>query len=374
MPNEFDALSAAAVAATQAEGGVGDPVQPETEVEQPVDGEVVEQTQEPQEPQEPVINPVEGEGDGGGEPQEPEVPELTFGNNDPAEPVQTVEEIQELLSVALKDLEKAKQSSTEVFANEQMRAMNEYVKNGGVINKEFLELQEKDYTNVDFNKSDALLSVLMDKYKFEGFSQAESQRLAEKNFGAVLNPDEYDDEEVMDAKMDLKLAVKQALPQLQERKEKVMMPASDPKAVQKQQENINRYKAEATVAVNGINSFTLNLSDDFPIKANIDAESKRQISNLVVNPENQATYFADNYLSDDGKIDFESFARDEYIRLHFDSLMRAAFDQGKSVGSKTTVRTEMQQENPDISRKRASAPAGSEDWKAGMKAALSRLS
>lgn len=285
---------------------------------------------------------------------------FTFGEEQ--ETVESVEDYKTVIKNLKEELEKSKTNASEVFANDEIRVANEFVRNGGNI-QDFFRAQGID-TNVDYGSDESMLGLLKTKLTtLDGFSEQEAQRYIAKNFEALLDKDGSDEEDIIDARIDLKAAAKQAQPKLEEFKSKATYSKPDPEAIKKQQAAIDKWKSETTVKLNSIKEFPFELSDspDDAIKINMDKESYKYISSLLLQPENLQSYWVDKY-EKDGVTDVESFSRDRFIELHAEQLIKTAYAQGVSAGQKKIVQSELRQENPDGTKKRNTAPSESQAW------------
>lgn len=366
--DQFDKLSAAMrekFGGEEAPTSEAAPVE-ETPVEEPQEAQEASAQEQPQEaPQEeaPAAEPSE-------QPEEEGTPTFTFGEaaEPAAEDVGTLKEQIELLQKQKEELEQQ-----EVFANEQMKALNEYVRSGGEINESFWKVQNLD-VDTNFSDDNSMLSTLKNKYTLiDGLTESEADRMLRRKYPNIYDKEGADEEDVLDDRINLKAAAKGELPKLKEFKQKSTLPQVDAQAIERQQQALKEYQLEASRAVNSIDKFDFHLTEDFPIQVNIDKDSRALISDLVVNPENQQNYFVNEYAKD-GKVDFNKFAKDQFIKLHFEKLLQTAYAQGESAGVKKTVQQELRQENPKGEpRKAANANAGGEGWKAAFREKAARL-
>lgn len=299
---------------------------------------------------------------------EPEV--ISFGEPD-EQPEQVEEKFKELTSQRDALLEKLKEKeNAQVFANEQIRKLNDFVLNGGQIDRNFWELQEKDYDSVDFSKDQDLLRVLKDEYMLiSGLSEKEAARMLAKTYPALHDKESADEDDVFDEMIQLKSAVKAGLPKLQDLKSRAALPKEDKEAQRRNQEALQVYQAEADKALSAIKEFKVQLSDDFAIKISKDKESEKHLRNLILYPENQSSYFVDNYVKD-GKPNFQRFAEDEFFRRHRDAIIKTAYNQGLSAGTKSVIQKELRQENPSGPKEKQTANNSLADYSLKLKQQL----
>lgn len=351
--DEFDAMSKAML----------ESVSPETTAEAPV--QEVPKAEEAVEPTGQVAGQAaEGVTEGASD-SEPEGP-ITISFGEEAEKSAEVsKELQEIISqrdAALARLEE--KEKTNVFANEQLRKLNDYVLNGGKIDKNFWDLQEKDYSQVDFGNEQGLMSVLKDKLMLvDGLTDREAERMINKQYPTLSDKegrDSADEDEVLDEMLALKTTVRGELPKLQELQNRAALPKEDKEAQRRAQESLQLYQAEADKALSGIDKFELKLADGFSVNIAKDKETEKSLRNLILYPENQSSYFVDNYVKD-GKVDFQRFAQDEFYRIHRERIVKTAFDQGVSQGKKEVIQRELRQENPTVQKSNQSQNA-SDGW------------
>jgi len=347
--DEFDAMSRAML----------ESVSPETTAEAPV--EEVPNPEAVAETNAPEVN--SGATDGATVETEGPIT-ISFGEEveKSAEVSKELKEIIAQRDAALARLEE--KEKTNVFANEQLRKLNDYVLNGGKIDKNFWDLQEKDYSQVDFTNDQSLMSVLKDKLMLvDGLTDREADRMIKKQYPTLSDKegrDSADEDDILDEMLALKTTVRGELPKLQEIQNRAALPKEDKEAQRRAQESLQLYQAEADKALSGIDKFELKLTDGFAVNLAKDKETEKSLRNLILYPENQSSYFVDNYVKD-GKVDFQRFAQDEFFRIHRERIVKTAFDQGVSYGKKEVIQKELRQENPTVQKSNQSQGA-SDGW------------
>jgi hypothetical protein len=334
--------------------------------------EQAEQTQEAVETQPVAETEVDGEEpaeeekqktvEDAAEPEsEDEIPTFNFGEE--ATPSESVDDYKTIIAQLKEENEALKNQGSDVFASEELRAANEFAKKGGNI-QDFFRAQSIN-TDVDYNNETSMMDLLKTKYTMlDGFTEQEAQRLINKNYESLLDKDGADEDDIIDARIALKAAAKEAAPKLNEFKESVTYAKQDPELIKKQQEEFNRWKSDTNVRLNNIKEFKFDLADDFPINVKMDKDSYNHISSLLLQPENLQSYWVDRY-EKDGKTDVERFSRDQFLLLHGENLIKTAYAQGESAGEKKFAQRELRQENPDGAKKRNNATSESESWKEG---------
>lgn len=291
--------------------------------------------------------------------EEPTTPTFTFGEESEVEAAQ--EDYKSVIEALKEENEKLKNSSSDVFASEELRVANEFVKNGGNI-QDFFRAQTIN-TEVDFGNDQSMLDLLKSKYiTLDGFTEKEADRLINKKFEALVDKDTADEDDIIDARIELKSAAKEAQPKLEDFKSKATFSKPDPELIKQQQAQLDKWKSETNVRLSQIKNFKFDLADDFPINVNLDKESYNYISSLLLQPENLQSYWVDRY-EKDGVTDVEGFSRDRFIELHAEKLIKTAYAQGVSAGEKKFAQRELRQENPDSTKKRSTSASESKAWK-----------
>ena len=207
-----------------------------------------------------------------------------------------------------------------------------------------------------------MISLLRTKLTIlDGFTDSEANRYLERKFESLIDKDSADQDDIIDARIELKAAIKEAKPKLDKFKENASFSKPDPELIKKKQAEFDKWKSDTNVRLSQIKKFDFQLSDDFPISVNMDNESYKYISSLLLQPENLNSYWVDRY-EKDGVTDVESFSRDRFIELHAEKLIKTAFAQGVSAGEKKAIQRELRQENPEGSKKRSKATSESKAW------------
>lgn len=269
-----------------------------------------------------------------------------------------------IIETLTKELESVK--SAPKFASPEIEKINEYVKNGGKISREFWELQTKDYVNVDVKDTNTALSVLKDKMRYdEGLDDSIIDKIIRKEYPILsgkTEEGEYDDDEKDDELITLMRNAKNALPVLKELQDKAKLPDVGQDR-QKEIERVNNlYRAQSRERMKNYQGLTIELSDQLRVKSSPSEETLKYINSVVTEPTNQGdAWFKQRYVKD-GKIDFEKFASEMQFLEEKDAILRKVFNQGLKRGEKETINRELRQASTDVETSQRSAKASKDGW------------
>ena len=259
----------------------------------------------------------------------------------------------------LEEIENLKNNSN---IDPRIAKMNEYVKNGGEINANFWELQNKDYSNIDLKDSKQALSALKDKLKYlDGFESDEIDFHIEKNYPILGGfEDDADDAEIREESMKLRMGMKDALPKLKEYQSKVSMPKVDNNRREQAEKQLNMYRAHSSSKLDEIKSFDVQLDADTTISIPFTGEGRQFARSIITEPENQAKFFSTRYTTEKGELDYNKWARDLYEMENRDKIHAGIYAQGKSSGKKEIL-AEVQPEKQTTIKKPSTTETGKYD-------------
>lgn len=295
-----------------------------------------------------------------------EIPSFSFGEEEYVheEKPEDLKKQIELLETKVKQYEEGQSSP---FASEEVAKINEYVNNGGVLNEDFFKAQALD-VSIDYANEKSMLDGIRNKYRLvDGLSQEEADYLTKKQFPALFEDREISEEsDIKGALLDLKMKARGVEAPLKEYKKRSEIPVQDPKELERQQQEYDRYMTETSHRLSKVNEFQFDLADDFPINVKMDKNSHEYISSLLLKPENLISYFKDNYVVDD-KLDVERFAKDQFVLRNYQNLIKTATAQGESRGQRRMAQQELRQENLDSSKAKPSTQTDSNyNWQEQM--------
>lgn len=319
----------------------------------PVDGIEPIEPVEPVEPQEPVepVEPTEPQ-----EPTEPVEPVEPTEPNEPTEPVEPVEPIEPdtppVLAEVSDDIILAKLSETlgrkiesyddlkprEIEVDPELKQLIEWKEKTG------LSLSQWADYNKDFSKMgdmEVAREILSQKYPTFTKEQLdfELQEL-------VYDEDIDEERDKMRKSVNLtKLATegRQAL----EAKKLELKPIESTGLTQEQQNSITyankaktaeakavknqtTYESDLNIAALNLDTISLNLAEGVTIEHKVDDGVKNGLKDYILN--------VPHWFNQDGSPNHESIAKDGYIIKNFDSLLKVAFEQGKSIQKEADIK------------------------------------
>jgi hypothetical protein len=235
------------------------------------------------------------------------------------------------------------------FANETIKKLNDLALAGVDTDSEsFWAWQSRDLDKYDLsNKSHSLevarLALELDNPEIP---KTKIDRMLKKQYPALFDESvDSDDDSYKEAMEDLEIDAIRSLKKLKEHKQKVTLPSVDIKSQEEAKEQARKanesFVMEAKKTVNSYKEQPHKLTDDLEIKFQISNEAKKFAESAIVN--NQ-TFFLDNYTEKDDKgnvtkVDFPRLTRDMTRLAQFDDFIKAAFEQGVSVGREGIVDT-----------------------------------
>ena len=195
------------------------------------------------------------------------------------------------------------ENSAPVYANDEVKEIDEFVRNGGRVEDYFKVVATVDYDKFDINKEDDQKTILTEYLKTRGFDDKRIERKIERYEDAGVLEDEA--EEALEF---LKASVA-------ENKERLLEEQENLAKVQKEQQQ--KYMQSV---VNGING----LSEIRGIK--VPKEDKAKLAEYLLKPDSKGvTQYQKDYLSDPKNV-IES----AYFTMKGDALLSAAKNEGNT--------------------------------------------
>jgi hypothetical protein len=247
------------------------------------------------------------------------------------------------------DLNKTTSIETESndFASEQLRVINEYVKNTGRTVQDYLNTQTVDLTNVS---DDALMKEYL-RLDNPNLTDAELNDYMATTY--KTDKEAYSERETNAGKVQLMKDAKAARDYFNKVKEDYAMPvkADDP-AVSEAERSEWLSQMEGTVDdLEGL-SFSMNdKGDEFVY--NLDDDARQEIKNYNSNLEN----FFDKYVNESGDWDFDALNTDMYILNNIDKIVRGVANQYRSKGTESVIN---EIKNPSFTQDKQEAPVKQE--------------
>ena len=218
----------------------------------------------------------------------------------------------------------------------RVKQLDAWLKSGGDFNKNFWELQNKDYTKVNFSDSQSSIDALSDKLRYvDGLDEEEVKYHLEKNYPILSGVQEAEDDgETRDERMKLRMEVKPALPKLEEVQKKAKIPNVDHNRQQEYDRQLNVYRAEASSKFDEIKFLDIEIDAEHKLRLPMAGEAEKFARSIVTEPENQTTFFIDRYTDPQGKTDYGKFKTEVYYLENRQKIEKAIFMQGKSAQKK----------------------------------------
>lgn len=245
----------------------------------------------------------------------------------------TVQELREQNKLLLEEKQKLE---TREDLDPRVKKLNEWLKSGGDFDRNFWELQNKDYTKVNFDDTQQGIEVLSDKLRYvDGLDEEEIKYHLEKNYPILTGVEEaLEDREERDERMKLRMEVKPSVPKLEEIKNKAQIPNVDHNRQEEYEKQVNLYRAEASAKFDEIKHLDIEIDADNKLRLPITGEAEKFARSIIVEPENQAQFFLSRYSNEDGSTNWGRFKTEMYYLENRPRIEKAIFSQGKSSGKK----------------------------------------
>ena len=266
------------------------------------------------------------------------------------------------------DNKPAESGKEEVFFNEESRKLDEYLRNGGEINQDFLDYRELDFDNVDLSSNDNVLDVVKKGFMLDGFTEKEATLLIEDKYSALFATDLDDASEselrTFDlAQLNAKMEAKKTLPKLKERKQAIMKPKVEAASNQPTKEQVEQnrlaqetYQRDAQTSMDKFLKSGLDIQVDKDVTVNVKAtkENTEYVRELVASAEKRNSYFVDNYQNEDGSVNFDKFHEMTFIQRNLEAYKSALISQGIAIGQEKVVTGDLNQIKPKLGKKSSS--------------------
>jgi len=213
------------------------------------------------------------------------------------------------------------------FASEQLRVINDYVKNTGRSVQDYLNTQSVDLSNLSDD-------VIMKEYL-----RLENPDLTEAELGDYMadtyrqGKDEYSERESNVGKVQLRKDAKAARDYFDKVKSEYASPLESQDSGMSEAEKadwVGNMESEVD-SLEGL-SFSMNEQGD-EFVYNLDDDARQEIKGYNSNLEN----FFDKYVNDGGDWDFDKLNTDMYILNNIDKIVRGVANQYKSKGTENVI-------------------------------------
>lgn len=229
------------------------------------------------------------------------------------------------------------------FASEQLRVINEYVKNTGRTVQDYLNTQTVDLSDVS---NDAVIKEYL-KLENPGLTEAELNDYIAATY--KTDSEEYTAREVNAGKVQLNKDAKAARDYFNKVKEDYAMPmeADDPGVSAEDRAEWIGLMESNVDDLEGL-SFSMNDKGEEFIY-NLDDEARQEIKGYNSNLES----FFDKYVDQSGSWDFDKLNTDMYILNNIDKIVRGVANQYRSKGTESVIN---EIKNPSFTQDKQEAP------------------
>jgi hypothetical protein len=229
----------------------------------------------------------------------------------------TLDEIKEKLAGSLKE--------EDSFANDEIRQINEFVKQTGRSISDFYFVQGLNVTEMDD------LSAVKTKYKmlYPELSDDEVDSLLDDTF--KISEDDYSEKDVKVGKARLKTEASIARNELNKMRSELVKPVENKEQPTKTEELTN-YASEVKTAITDLEEIEF---DGLDWRFKFGDEEKKALSSSVGDKGLESLF--DSFSDGEGNIDFAQFAAAKYLLDNADSLFKLAIEHGKSIGREEVV-------------------------------------
>ena len=233
------------------------------------------------------------------------------------------------------------------FASEQLKVINEYVKNTGRTVQDYLNTQSVDLSNVS---DDAIMKEYL---------RVDNPKLTEAELNDYIaatyktDSKEYSTRDTNAGKVQLTKDAKAARDYFNQIKKDYAMPVegNNPETSEAERGEWLSQMEETVNDLEGL-SFSMNdKGDEFVY--NLDDDARQEIKGHNSNLEN----FFDKYIDKGGEWDFDKLNTDMYILNNIDKIVRGVANQYRSKGTESVIN---EIKNPSFSQDKQEAPAKQE--------------
>lgn len=325
-----------------------------------------EKQEQPQEPETPpseersLDNDKPTEEDNPSQKQEPPTP--SSEQEDDVFEVETDEDLakfvsdhygKEITPDRLKSILEEPQEPQNVYANDTIKELNDYVSNGGDI-KDFMEFKMTDYSQM--SELELVTKKMQREHPY--LSSDEIKRKLDRQF--KLDEARYDDDEIADGKLDLKTAAKEAENYFNKLKDQYASPLQT-KAEQKQEP-----ESEPAVSPEELKAFQDSMTNSINNLKTIEIGGvKHEVSDDLRNKIAKAPADIGDLFVDGDKFDFDKYNQLRAIAIDPEGFVKtikaqAENDALKSLKDKrNNTQLEAERHNPDevVDTKKASIAA-----------------
>tara|TARA_Y100000114_G_scaffold75317_1_gene69067 strand:+ start:904 stop:1995 length:1092 start_codon:yes stop_codon:yes gene_type:complete len=229
------------------------------------------------------------------------------------------------------------------FASEQLRVINEYVKNTGRTVQDYLNTQTVDLSNVS---DDAVMKEYL-RLDNPNLTEAELNDYMAATY--KMDKDEYTTRDMNAGKVQLMKDAKAAREYFNKVKEDYAMPTESASPEVSEQER-TEWLGQMESEVDDLEGLSFEMNDQGEeFIYNLDDNARQEIKGYNSNLEN----FFDKYIDEGGNWDFDALNTDMYILNNMDKIVRGVANQYRSKGTESVIN---EIKNPSFTQDKQGAP------------------
>ena len=233
------------------------------------------------------------------------------------------------------------------FASDQLRVINEYVKNTGRTVQDYLNTQTVDLSDVSDD------AVLKEYLRLDNPDLTEAELNDYMTATYKMDKEEYSTRDMNAGKVQLKNDARAAREYFNEVKEEYAMPDESFDTGVSEEER-GEWLGQMESEVDDLEGLSFEMNDQGEeFVYNLDDEARNEIKNYNSNLEN----FFDKYVDQNGDWDFDALNTDMYILNNVDKIIRGVANQYRSKGTESVIN---EIKNPSFTQDKQEAPVKQE--------------
>tara|TARA_R100000951_G_scaffold25507_1_gene21718 strand:- start:48 stop:1127 length:1080 start_codon:yes stop_codon:yes gene_type:complete len=235
------------------------------------------------------------------------------------------------------------QTESNDFASEQLKVINDYVKNTGRTVQDYLNTQTVDLSNVS---DDAVMKEYL-RLDNPNLTEAELSDYMAATY--KMDKDEYTSRDMNAGKVQLMKDAKTAREYFDKVKQDYAMPTESNSPEVSEQER-TEWLGQMESEVNDLEGLSFEMNDQGEeFVYNLDDDARQEIKGYNSNLEN----FFDKYIDKGGNWNFDALNTDMYILNNMDKIVRGVANQYRSKGTESVIN---EIKNPSFTQDKQAAP------------------
>ena len=229
------------------------------------------------------------------------------------------------------------------FASEQLRVINDYVRNTGRTVQDYLNTQTVDLSDVSDD------AVLKEYLRLDNPDLTEAELNDYMTATYKMDKEEYSTRDMNAGKVQLKNDARAAREYFNEIKQEYAMPDESFDTGVSEEER-GEWLGQMESEVDDLEGLSFEMNDQGEeFVYNLDDEARNEIKNYNSNLEN----FFDKYVDQNGDWDFDALNTDMYILNNVDKIIRGVANQYRSKGTESVIN---EIKNPSFTQDKQAAP------------------